>query len=118
MLEIDVQSTLGHHIENEFAHVWESATSVDLRRQFAPPTEAANRTLPEPLSARELEILELINAGLSNKEIADRLVVAVATIKKHINSLYSKLNVTSRTRALVRARELGLNNPVSEIPQV
>jgi DNA-binding CsgD family transcriptional regulator len=115
MLEIDHESSLGRQIEKEFTQVWESATLVDLHRQFAPLTEAANRTLPEPLSARELEILELINAGLSNKEIADRLVVAVATIKKHINSLYSKLSVTSRTRALVRARELGFDYPVSEV---
>jgi DNA-binding CsgD family transcriptional regulator len=114
MLEIAHESRLGHQIEKEFNQVWESATLVDLERQFAPLTEAANRRLPEPLSARELEILELISAGFSNKEIADRLVVAVATIKKHINSLYSKLSVTSRTRALLRARELGLTYPAPE----
>jgi DNA-binding CsgD family transcriptional regulator len=114
MLEIAHESRLGHQIEKEFTQVWDSATLVDLQRQFAPLTEAANRTLPEPLSARELEILELISAGLSNKEIADRLVVAVATIKKHINSLYSKLSVTSRTRALLRAREMGLTFPAPE----
>jgi len=62
----------------------------------------------EPLSARELEILRLIAAGSSNQEIADRLVVALSTVKKHVNNLYGKLDVQSRTQALVRAQELDL----------
>jgi LuxR family maltose regulon positive regulatory protein len=65
-------------------------------------------TLVEPLSERELEVLRLIAAGLSNQAIADRLVVAVSTIKKHVNNIYGKLDVQSRTQALVRARELAL----------
>jgi len=64
--------------------------------------------LVEPLSERELEILRLIAEGHSNQAIADRLVVAVSTVKKHINNLYGKLDVQSRTQALVRARELQL----------
>jgi LuxR family transcriptional regulator, maltose regulon positive regulatory protein len=64
--------------------------------------------LVEPLSDRELEILHLIAAGRSNQEVADTLVIAVSTVKKHINNLYGKLNVQSRTQALVRARELKL----------
>jgi LuxR family maltose regulon positive regulatory protein len=62
----------------------------------------------EPLTARELEILRLIGDGHSNQAIADRLVVAVSTIKKHVNNIYGKLDVRSRTQALVRARELSL----------
>ena len=65
-------------------------------------------TLVELLSERELEVLRLIAAGLSNQAIADRLVVAVSTIKKHVNNIYGKLDVQSRTQALVRARELAL----------
>jgi LuxR family transcriptional regulator, maltose regulon positive regulatory protein len=64
--------------------------------------------LAEPLTARELEILRLIGDGHSNQAIADRLVVAVSTIKKHVNNIYGKLDVRSRTQALVRARELSL----------
>jgi LuxR family maltose regulon positive regulatory protein len=64
--------------------------------------------LIEPLSERELEVLRLIAGGHSNQAIADRLVVAVGTVKKHINNLYGKLDVQSRTQALVRARELKL----------
>jgi LuxR family maltose regulon positive regulatory protein len=62
--------------------------------------------LIEPLSARELEILRLIADGQSNQAIADTLIVAVSTVKKHINNIYGKLEVQSRTQALLRARQL------------
>jgi LuxR family maltose regulon positive regulatory protein len=65
-------------------------------------------TLAEPLSERELEVLRLIAAGLSNREIAEELVVAVSTVKTHIRNIYGKLDVSSRTQALVKARELKL----------
>ncbi len=64
--------------------------------------------VPEPLSERELAVLRLIAEGLSNQEIADRLVIAVSTVKTHINNIYGKLGVGSRTQALVRADELKL----------
>jgi LuxR family maltose regulon positive regulatory protein len=67
-----------------------------------------SNALAEPLSARELEILRLIAGGLSNQAIANRLVVAVSTVKKHVNNIYGKLDVQSRTQALGRARELHL----------
>jgi len=64
--------------------------------------------LIEPLSERELELLGLITAGLSNSEIAEKLVVTVGTVKWHLNNIYGKLGVRSRTQATARARELGL----------
>ena len=64
--------------------------------------------LIEPLSERELEILLLVAEGLSNREIADRLVIAVSTVKSHINAIYGKLGTHRRTQAVVTARELGL----------
>jgi LuxR family maltose regulon positive regulatory protein len=64
--------------------------------------------LVDPVSARELQVLRLIAAGLSNAEIGAALVIAQATVKRHINSLYSKLGVHSRTQALNRARRLRL----------
>ncbi|HMA38364.1 MAG TPA: LuxR C-terminal-related transcriptional regulator [Chloroflexia bacterium] len=64
--------------------------------------------LGEPLSEREREVLRLIIAGCSNREIADRLVIAVSTVKWYVNAIYGKLQVESRTKAIARARELNL----------
>ncbi|MEZ4869504.1 MAG: LuxR C-terminal-related transcriptional regulator [Caldilineaceae bacterium] len=64
--------------------------------------------LVEPLSERELEILRLVAAGLSNRQLADNLIVTVGTVKKHLNNIYGKLGVASRTQAIARGRELGL----------
>jgi LuxR family maltose regulon positive regulatory protein len=68
----------------------------------------ARSALVEPLSERELEVLRLIAGGHSNQSIADTLIIAVSTVKRHINNIYGKLDVQSRTQALVRARELDL----------
>jgi LuxR family maltose regulon positive regulatory protein len=64
--------------------------------------------LVEPLSERELEVLDLIAAGLSNREIAEKMIVEVSTVKSHANHIYGKLGVKNRTQAVARARELGL----------
>jgi LuxR family maltose regulon positive regulatory protein len=64
--------------------------------------------LGEALSERELEVLRLIVEGCSNREIADRLVIAVSTVKWYVNAIYGKLQVESRTKAIARARELNL----------
>jgi LuxR family maltose regulon positive regulatory protein len=66
------------------------------------------KALPEPLSLREQEVLQLIAAGLTNREIAAQLVVSPETVKKHTASIYGKLGVRSRTQAAARARELDL----------
>jgi LuxR family maltose regulon positive regulatory protein len=68
-----------------------------------PPTE-----LPDAPSERELEVLQLIDAGKSNRAIASELFVSVGTVKTHVNNLYRKLDAHSRTQALARARELNL----------
>ena len=70
------------------------------------PTPA--QPLLDPLTERELEVLCLIAAGLSNREIADRLVLALSTVKSYVNTIYSKLQVQSRTQAVARARVLHL----------
>jgi LuxR family maltose regulon positive regulatory protein len=64
--------------------------------------------LSEPLSQRELEVLQLIAQGLSNGEISERLVLSLNTVKGHNQKIFSKLQVQSRTEAIVRARELDL----------
>ena len=72
------------------------------------PPPSVVQPLIEPLSERELEVLRLIAAGLSNREIAQELVVAVSTVKSHINHIYGKLAVTSRTQAVAKAQALDL----------
>jgi LuxR family transcriptional regulator, maltose regulon positive regulatory protein len=64
--------------------------------------------LPEPLSERELEVLQLVAAGKSNRRIASELFVSVGTVKTHLNNAYRKLDAHSRTQAVARARELNL----------
>jgi LuxR family maltose regulon positive regulatory protein len=58
----------------------------------------------DALSAREQEVLRLLAAGLSNAEIAERLIVSPGTVKRHLHNLYSKLGVTNRTQAAACAR--------------
>ncbi|MEO8393544.1 MAG: LuxR C-terminal-related transcriptional regulator [Chloroflexota bacterium] len=72
------------------------------------PRKTTQQMLVEPLSKRELQVLQGIAAGLSNKEIAEQLIVEVSTVKKHITHLYDKFAVQTRTQALLRARELHL----------
>jgi LuxR family maltose regulon positive regulatory protein len=69
---------------------------------------AHNPDLIEPLSGRELEVLRLIAAGLTNKEIAQKLFISLRTVKYHTTSILNKLNVNNRAHAAVRARELDL----------
>lgn len=64
--------------------------------------------LLESLTTREMEVLQLIAAGDSNQAIAEKLVITVSAVKKHISNTFGKLNVKSRTQAVARARQLGL----------
>ena len=64
--------------------------------------------IPEPLSDREIEIMRLIAAGLSNREIADKDVVSINTVKTQVKSIYGKLGVHHREDAITAAHELHL----------
>jgi LuxR family maltose regulon positive regulatory protein len=68
----------------------------------------ANGGLIDPLTERENEVLRLLAAGLTNREIGDQLFIAAGTVKKHTAHIYSKLNVSSRTEAAAVARDIGL----------
>ncbi|MCA9919175.1 MAG: hypothetical protein KC445_14545, partial [Anaerolineales bacterium] len=76
-----------------------------LRPLLASPNPSA---LPDALSKRELEVLRLVTVGATNREIADRLVIALPTVKKHMSNILVKLDAVNRTQAIARARDLGL----------
>ena len=64
--------------------------------------------LIEPLTNRELEVLRLIALGDSNQMIAGKLVITISAVKKHTGNIFGKLNVSNRTQAVARARQLNL----------
>jgi len=76
------------------------------------PQRSEQRTtaqpLLDPLSARELDVLPLIASGASNPEIAEKLVLSIDTVKRHVSNIFSKLGVKNRVLAVARARALGL----------
>jgi LuxR family maltose regulon positive regulatory protein len=72
------------------------------------PQAAGLGVLIEPLSAREIEILDLLAEGLSNREIAQRLFISTGTVKVHLKHIFNKLEVGNRTEAAARARQLSL----------
>jgi len=85
-----------------------AATALpDVRRRAEIPTEAAE-VATEPLTAREIEVLELLAEGLSNKAIAARLGISDQTVKFHVASITGKLGVANRTEAVRRALRRGL----------
>ncbi|MEM1092923.1 MAG: response regulator transcription factor, partial [Pseudomonadota bacterium] len=71
-------------------------------------TEFSSLDRPDPLTDRETEILRLMAGGYSNKEIANSLGVAEGTVKNHVSNILSKLGVRDRTRAVLKAFELGI----------
>jgi LuxR family maltose regulon positive regulatory protein len=71
-------------------------------------TQKLKPQMVEPLSERELEVLQLIAEGFSNREIAQKLFLSVSTVKVHTYNIYSKLGVHSRTQAVAKARALGV----------
>jgi LuxR family maltose regulon positive regulatory protein len=69
-------------------------------------TQPSMQLLSEPLTTREVEVLKLIEAGSSNQEISEQLVISIPTVKRHISNIYTKLGVKSRTQALSIGKEL------------
>jgi LuxR family maltose regulon positive regulatory protein len=75
------------------------------------PTVGSAEQVIEPLSQRELEVLQLLARGSSNKEVARQLFISLPTVKWHTSNIYGKLGVQNRTQAVVKARSLGLLTP-------
>jgi LuxR family maltose regulon positive regulatory protein len=86
-----------------------TALGAGKRKAPAAPLPPLPSALAEPLSARELEVLRLLNTHLSSTEIAERLCISANTVRFHIKNIYGKLGVHSRSDAVQRARELGLS---------
>ena len=76
--------------------------------RLAPPQRPPNAGLPEPLSEREMDVLKLVAAGMSNREIGTRLSLAEGTVKNYVTNVLQKIGVRDRTQAAIRAKELGL----------
>ncbi len=98
--EAAIDPAVQHHVVNALARLG----TID--------DEETELDLPDGLTAREAEVLELIAAGLSNAEIAVRLVVSEATVKSHINHLFTKTGVRDRAQAVTYAYRHGLVRPV------
>jgi LuxR family maltose regulon positive regulatory protein len=72
------------------------------------PEAAGHQPLVEPLTNRELDILELLAQRMSNKEISEKLYISVETVKSHLKNTYQKLNVSKRRQAIEKARKIGI----------
>jgi DNA-binding NarL/FixJ family response regulator len=97
--EAAIDPAVQHHVVNALARL----STVD--------EQETELDLPDGLTAREAEVLELIATGLSNAEIAARLVVSEATVKSHINHLFTKTGVRDRAQAVAYAYRHGLVGP-------
>jgi LuxR family maltose regulon positive regulatory protein len=73
-----------------------------------PTPKSKNQKLAEPLTNRELDVLELLARRLSNQEIAQQLVISSETVRKHNVSIYHKLGVKSRREAVAKAKAMGI----------
>ena len=88
-----------------------SAAGAGAPAAGAAPGDDGPGELPDGLTPREAEVLALIAEGLTNTEIADRLVVSAATVKSHVNHIFAKAGVRDRAQAVVYAYEHGLAEP-------
>lgn len=89
-------------------HIAPSFADKVLLQARAAEIRASQQIVIDPLTPRELEVLQLIAQDLTNQEIADHFVVALSTVKKHINRIFFKLEARDRTQAVLKARELNL----------
>ncbi len=113
----DIAAARDHLIEADFDKAWAEGKAMTKKEIIAYALEGISSSVDLPVSAstddhplteREVEILHLIAAGLNSREIAERLILSVETIRWYIKIIYSKLDVHSRSEAIARAKELNL----------
>jgi predicted ATPase/DNA-binding CsgD family transcriptional regulator len=113
----DVASLRAQLGEDGFASAWAAGQTMTTDQAVAyalqttvpaMPHPTTSQPLADPLTGRELEVLRLVAQGLSNRAIAHELVVSLGTVKTHIHNICGKLDATSRTQAIARARDLNL----------
>ncbi len=98
-----IQPSITRKVLSEFARL-----AGDRLENAGPQPQQDQSPLVEPLTERELDVLKCIALGLSNREIAERLVITEGTVKNHVSNLIAKLDVRDRTQALLKAKELGI----------
>jgi ATP/maltotriose-dependent transcriptional regulator MalT len=117
VFEETVADVRAHLDEEDFLSAWDAGKTMSLEQAVSDALQAAlslpelqetSQPLLEPLSPREYEVLRLLGAGCSNAEIAQKLVISVATVKVHTRSIYGKLNVSTRMQAMLQAQHLHL----------
>ncbi len=96
------------HQANQGETVLHPAIARMVLQELHRPAQAKQAQTTDPLSERELEVLRLLARGMSNQEIADRLVVSEATVRSHVSSILRKLQLASRTQAALYALREGL----------
>jgi LuxR family maltose regulon positive regulatory protein len=101
--EASARGIMPHYVAKLLA-AFEAEARKNEDKSYLPPAQP----LIEPLSPRELEVLQLMAQGYSNREISQRLFLALSTVKGHNRNIFGKLEVQRRTEAVARARELGL----------
>ncbi|HEY9868696.1 MAG TPA: response regulator transcription factor [Candidatus Obscuribacterales bacterium] len=111
--DVWLDSSIANRVLLHYAAQTKPSPAPSPEAAAAPPTRtepptAGRQPLPEPLSQRELEVLRLVVDGLSNQEIADRLIISLATAKTHVRNILNKLAVDDRTQAAVQAMRRGL----------
>jgi DNA-binding NarL/FixJ family response regulator len=109
--DVWLDSTIANKVLKQYSTpsaVGTSSPSSHVQAPTAASGATANSALPEPLSPRELEVLGLLVDGLSNQQIADKLIISLATAKTHVRNILNKLAVDDRTQAAVHAMRRGI----------